>query len=123
MLGFETEKRLKSFLDVIKDGESYQEIKRQRLCSIRDFAPYSAFMRLDRDANKSISSREVLNFLRDNREYTFSEKDCLLLIKYFDSDNDDRLTFQEYFILLHLKFIDSNKFSYLVKTIISGNKL
>ena len=77
------------------DPAAYQEIKRQRLCANRDFAPYSAFMRLDRDANESISVKELLNFLRDNREYTFSDDDCALLVKYFDSDNDNRLTFQE----------------------------
>ena len=67
MLGIESERKLKVLLDEIKGGESYLEYKRQKLCSLRDFAPYSAFMRLDRNANESISVIEILNFLRDNR--------------------------------------------------------
>lgn len=34
-------------------------MKRERLCANRDFAPYSAFMRIDRNANESISAIEI----------------------------------------------------------------
>ena len=49
-------------------------------------------MRIDRDANEFIGSYELLNFLRDNREYTVTERECSNLIKYFDSDDDGRLS-------------------------------
>lgn len=53
-------------------------------------------MRLDRDNNGSISSFELLSFLRDNREYSMSEEDCSLIINFYDADNDGRLTFDEF---------------------------
>ena len=66
MIGYETERRLKTLLVAIGEGEQILEKSRQRLCEIRDFAPDSAFQRLDRDGNYYISSYEILNFLRDN---------------------------------------------------------
>lgn len=93
MLGVETERRLKYFLDDVKQGEEQQEMKRQRLSYNRDFAPLSAFMRIDRNVNDSISAYEILSFLRDNKEYCITEQECNLLVKYFDSDNDDKLTY------------------------------
>ena len=95
MLGYVSERRLLSLLDGIKEGELYQEQLRQRLCSMAGFAPYSVFMRLDRDANERISAYEILNFMRENREYTVSESDCLNIVRYFDTNNDSRLSFQE----------------------------
>lgn len=76
MLGYDSERRLLNLFDLLKNSEQDQERRRQRLCSIRDFAPYSAFMRLDRDARERISALELLNFFRDNREYTVSLSDC-----------------------------------------------
>jgi hypothetical protein len=43
MLGYETETRLKNFLVAVGDGERNLEAARQRLCTIRDFAPHTAF--------------------------------------------------------------------------------
>jgi hypothetical protein len=51
MLGYESERRLKNFLVAVGDGERALESSRQRLCSIRDFAPHSAFERIDRDVS------------------------------------------------------------------------
>ncbi len=69
MISYETEKRLTQLLVALGDGELALERQRQRICEIRDFAPYSAFQRLDRDANERISATELFNFLRDNRCY------------------------------------------------------
>lgn len=49
-------------------------------------------MRIDRDANEFINSGELLSFLRDNREFTVTERECQDLIKFFDSDEDGRLS-------------------------------
>ena len=65
------------------------------MCLIRDFAPYSAFMRMDRDANESLTPKELLAFFRDNREFTITINDCYDLLAYFDSDDDGRLSFSE----------------------------
>lgn len=96
MLGYESEKRLKNLLVAISDGELVLERTRQRLCEIRDFAPGSAFQRLDRDGNEYITSFEILNFLRDNRVYTATEQECHRLVKFFDSDEDGRLSFNDF---------------------------
>lgn len=58
--------------------------------------PHSLFQRLDRDLNDSITSYEILNFLRDNRVYHSSEPECYALLKYFDTDEDGRLTYHEF---------------------------
>ncbi len=92
MIGFETERRLKNFLVAIGDGENILERARQRLCEIRDFSPESAFQRIDRDANFYLTSFEILNFLRDNKVYNVTEAECFRLVKFFDSDEDGRLS-------------------------------
>ena len=66
MLGYESERRLTALCVAIGDGERDLEAARQRLCSIRDFAPHSAFERVDRDMSGAVSSIEFINFLRDN---------------------------------------------------------
>jgi len=99
MLGYETERRLKNLLVAIGDGEQILERSRQRLCEIRDFAPESAFQRIDRDANNHISSFEILTYLRENRVYT-TEAECYRLVKFFDSDEDGRLSLQDFVQML-----------------------
>lgn len=99
-LGFESERRLKEVLVAVGDGERALEAARQRLSSIRDFAPHSAFQRLDRDCNAFVSSLEILNFLRDHRNFTISESETYRLVKFFDSDEDGRLSFQDFLQML-----------------------
>ena len=94
-LGFESERRLKELLVAVGDGERALEGARQRLCSIRDFAPHSAFQRFDRNCNAFVSSHEIMDYLRDHRNFTISESECYRLVKFFDSDEDGRLSFQE----------------------------
>jgi len=94
-LGFESERRLKDLLVAVGDGERGLEAARQRLCNIRDFAPHSAFQRFDRDCNSFISSHEISTFLRDQRNFGISESETYRLVRFFDSDIDGRLSFQE----------------------------
>ena len=96
MLGYESERRLKNFLVAVGDGERKLEGARSRLCSIRDFAPHSAFQRMDRDYSGSVTSREVTNFLRDNSVYHVSESEAYTLVQFFDSNGNGRLSFQEF---------------------------
>lgn len=95
MLGYESENRLKNLLVAVGDGERTLEAARQRLCNIRDFAPHSAFQRIDRDGNAYVSSCELLQYLRDHRNFTASESECYRLVRFFDSDEDGRLSFNE----------------------------
>ena len=94
-LGFESERRLKELLVAVGQGEMALESARQRLCNIRDFAPHSAFQRFDRDGNQAVTSLEILNYLRDQRNFTISESETYRLVRFFDSDEDGRLSFQE----------------------------
>ena len=80
MLGHESERRLKEVLVAVSDGERDLEYARQRLCGIRDFAPYSAFQRINRDMNDFINSFELLNFLRDNRITHVAECELFQLV-------------------------------------------
>ena len=95
MLGYESENRLKNLLVAVGDGERTLEAARARLCSIRDFAPHSAFQRIDRDENGYVSSYELLNYLKDHRNFSTTEGETYRLVKFFDSDEDGRLSFQE----------------------------
>jgi len=95
MLGYESEQRLKALFIAVGDGERGLELSRQRLCSIRDFAPHGAFQRLDRDAKNFLTSLDLLTFLRDYSNFTISESETYRLLKFFDSDEDGRLSFQE----------------------------
>jgi Ca2+-binding EF-hand superfamily protein len=96
MLGYESERRLKNLLVAVGDGERDLEGARQRLCSIRDFAPHSAFQRLDRDYSANIGSNEVINFVRDNSVYHILEGEAYALIQFFDSNGSGKLSFQEF---------------------------
>ena len=95
MLGHESENRLKALLVAVGDGEQGLEVARQRLCSIRDFAPQSAFQRFDRSSNNYLTSFDVLNFLRSQGNSSISESETHRLIKFYDSEELGRLSFQE----------------------------
>ena len=95
MLGFESENRLKNFLAAVGSGEQNLEGARQRLCRISDFAPHSAFQRLDRSGNGFVCAREIQDFLGDQRCYGIGEHELHRLVMFFDSDSTGRLSFQE----------------------------
>jgi len=96
MLGLASEERLKALLVAVGDGERDLEGARQRLCAIRDFALHSAFERVDRDATAWVSGREIVNFLRDNAVHHVSDPEASDLVKFFDSDGNGKLSFQEF---------------------------
>lgn len=96
MLGYESEKRLKALLLVLGDGEQTIERARQRLCKIRDFAPHAAFQRIDRDALDFITGYNLLNYLRETGVFGLTESDTNKLVQYFDSDEDGRLSLQDF---------------------------
>ena len=93
MLGYESENRLKNFLVALGDGEQGLEASRARLCRINDFAPNSAFQRFDRDGTRCVTSREIVNFLRDQRSFGIGDGEAHRLVRFFDSDGFGRLSF------------------------------
>ena len=96
MLSYETERRLKNYLVAFAEGEADLERQRRRLCEIRDFSPLAAFQRIDRGAYNLLTSGDILNFLRDNAVFSVNESDCFRLLRFFDSDEDGRLSYQDF---------------------------
>lgn len=95
MLGYESERRLKNFLVAVGDSEAQIERSRQRLCEIRDTVPLQLFQRLDRDGNDYVSAFEIYTFARENGVYGITMGECEELVKFFDSNEDGRLTYLE----------------------------
>jgi len=100
MLGFESERRLKNLMVAVGDGERDLEAARTRLCAIPDFSLHAAFERVDRNASAAIQSFELTNFLRENHVFHVADGEALELVKFFDSDGNARLTYQEFIQLL-----------------------
>ena len=92
MLGYESEKRLKSLILGLGEGEQALERARQRLCEIRDFTPHAAFQRIDRDGLDFITGYHLLNYLRETGVFGLTESDTNKLVQFFDSDEDGRLS-------------------------------
>ena len=77
------------------------ELKRQYLAQNENFEPYSAFQRIDRNETGFLSSRELLNFVRDNGlANQVTEADCYYLVKFFDSDLDGKLHYPDFMQLI-----------------------
>eukprot|EP00494_Astrolonche_serrata_P027278 UN27541 len=100
MLGYESERRLRDLLVAVGNGERDLEAARTRLCAIPDFDLRGAFERVDRDATATLTAIEIINFLRDNGVHHVAEGEAFELVKFFDSDGNCRLTFNEWIQLL-----------------------
>lgn len=48
----------------VAEEELMIERQRQQLASLREFEPYSAFTRIDRDRKEYISTRDLVSFIR-----------------------------------------------------------
>ena len=95
MLGHESTRLLKTIMETISEVEIIVEGQRQALCSISNFAPYSAFCRIDRGAQECIDAKAVLEFLRANSAAA-GIGDCARLVKFFDSDEDGYLSYADF---------------------------
>lgn len=65
------------------------------LAGLQKFEPHSAFQRIDRDQDGKISSMEILKFLRDNGVEEATEADTYYIVKYFDSNDDELLDYDD----------------------------
>ena len=86
---------LKRLLITISKGERSIERQRQVLATLNRFEPHSAFQRIDRDQDGRITSLEILKFLRDNGVEEATEADTYYVVKYFDSDGDEKLDYED----------------------------
>jgi hypothetical protein len=64
MLSIETEARVGKLLLTLAEGEKSVEVARQVLSDQREFDPYLAFKRLDRENNNSINEFNIVDFLK-----------------------------------------------------------
>jgi hypothetical protein len=64
MLSIETESRISKLLLTLADGEKATELTRQLLSDKRDFDPYLAFKRLDREGKNRIDEFNIVDFLK-----------------------------------------------------------
>ena len=71
---------------LVADEELSIEEQRQKLASYNLFETFSAFSRIDRDANDHITGKEVRKFLVDNNVTNISETEANYMIKFFDAD-------------------------------------
>lgn len=99
MIGLQTENKLAQLLKSIADGEKEIEVTRQVVAEQREFEPYTAFKRIDRDGNSQLTVYEVIDFLRDN-DLIVLERDIHNLFKIYDENKDGRLSYSEFLNLV-----------------------
>ena len=95
-LSMESQAKLKDLIVATAKGEMAIEKQRQQLARQPSFEPYSMFQRLDRNGKGLIDSREILEFLRDNKEHSWTESQAFYLMKFYDSDLDDKLDYTDF---------------------------
>ena len=88
MFGYDSKLKLKELLLFIAEQELAIEKMRQILAAIRDFEPYTAFRRIDRDGSGYIGAKELCQFQRENGYREVSPEDFIFFINYFDLDGD-----------------------------------
>ena len=67
---------------------------------MRDFEPYTAFKRIDRNNTGYIDAESITQFQRENGYRELEPDDFKQMIKYFDLDGDQLLNYHDFFQLL-----------------------
>ena len=98
MSTYETLRILKTLLLEVGHQEQKIELIRQRLAAMDNFEPYVAFQRIDRNRNEFVVAEEIMDFLRENKIYGVTYDEAQYLVKFFDSDEDMKLSYSEYLI-------------------------
>ena len=60
------------------------------------FLPYASFCRLDRGQTGFVSPMDLVLFFRDNGVMDVTESQCYYIVKFYDADEDGKLTYPEY---------------------------
>lgn len=102
MLTYETLRILKTLLLEVGHQEQKIELIRQRLASMDNFEPYVAFQRIDRNRNEFVVAEEIIDFLRENKIYGVTFDEAQFLVKFFDSDDDIKLSYSEYTFIYNI---------------------
>ena len=84
---------------MVAEEEISIERQRQSLSRLREFEPYAAFSRIDRENNGYICGKEIKEFLIENGYHHLLEAETNYIVKYFDSCPQEhpynRLDYQE----------------------------
>ena len=86
MFGHESRIKLREILCYYAEQEIAIEKIRQILAAMRDFEPYTAFRRIDRDNNGTIDAHSFTHFQRENGFRELEPQDFKTMINYFDLD-------------------------------------
>lgn len=84
MISYDTKLKLKDLFVCLADEELGIEKLRQVLASIKEFEPYSAFKRIDRDDNGLLTSKKICQYLRENGYREINKEDISYMVRYFD---------------------------------------
>lgn len=85
---------------MICESEIIIETQRQNLCRDPAFSPYSAFCRIDKLAHERVCSHDISSFLKANGCTGIAPSDCAFLIKFFDSDADGQMNYDDFLQLV-----------------------
>lgn len=100
MFGYDSKLKLKELLLFYADQELAIEKMRQILAAIRDFEPYAAFKRIDRNNTGYIGTKEICQFERENGYREVSPEDFIFMVTYFDLDGDGKLNYHDFLQIL-----------------------
>ena len=64
MLSTETETRVAKLILILAEGEKSSQITRQVLSEQRDFDPYLAFKRIDKEGKNYIDEYNIVDFMK-----------------------------------------------------------
>ena len=95
-LSYDTKLKLKDLLVTYAEDEIGLEKLRQVLCSIKEFEPYAAFKRIDRDDSGSLTSKKICHYLRENGYREINKEDIIYTVRYFDQDADLKLSYHDF---------------------------
>jgi Ca2+-binding EF-hand superfamily protein len=83
-LSYDTKLKIKDLFVTYADEETAIEKLRQVLCSIKEFEPYAAFKRIDREDTGYLSAKKICQYLRENGYREINKEDIVYLVRYFD---------------------------------------
>ena len=94
-ISYETKLKLKDLFVCLAEEEVKIERLRQVLASIPEFEPYATFKRIDRMSTGTLSCKSICRYLRENGYRELEPEDIEYMVRYFDQDDDMRLSFHE----------------------------
>lgn len=93
------EQCLAATLSIAGEQEEVVERQRQQLAQSPNFEPYAAFQRIDVEGTGDLDAFDFYRFLRQ-RIGDVTELDTALIVNFFDSNSDGKLTYGDFLSLI-----------------------